>query len=409
MDPSLDLNSLEDILNSPFLQPPLNQVSNLNDPPRSNGIAIVAITLCIAISTICYLLRAYTRIFCVKKARCEDYLGLIGYAFFIAATGILASEMRGIGFFVHGWDVRLRDLESFLYNYVIATILYCFAGMFIKMAILLEWTHIFITRSNRNSFFWTCHVMIYASCALYITTVITTNLACIPRERIWRRWIPGTCINLDVFNLFFTTFHLIFNILMLLLPHQIIWKLSLTIRQKVGVSMIFSVGIFACACAVGRVVSAVRLSRTEDKTFAYSGYLLWNLAEMSSAILVFCIPSIPIAFRRTNGIARIGSKLRILIGRRDRLKTRRHSWPQTAHDNTLVGEYRVMDEDSHLHLTELNPVRSEESRHEEAPIYNYMGILKTTEIQVTTYRETDTESSKRQHQQGVFTHSWFEH
>ncbi|KAI0592889.1 hypothetical protein F4775DRAFT_587216 [Biscogniauxia sp. FL1348] len=202
MDSGLDPSSLEEILNLPFMQPPPNQVANFNDPPNCNDIATLGITLCSAVATICYLMRAYTRIFCVKKARCEDCL-----------------------------------------DYIVISILYCFSNMFIKMAILLEWTHIFITRSNRNTFFWTCYIMIYASCALYMTTVITINLACTPRKRIWQRWLPGTCINIDAFNLFITSFHLVFDLFMLLLPHQIIWKLSLTTRQKVGVSMIFSVGI----------------------------------------------------------------------------------------------------------------------------------------------------------------------
>lgn len=81
-----------------------------------------------------------------------------------------------------------------------------------------------------------------ANTALYIATILVTTFACTPRERIWRRYLPGTCINIDAFNLFITAFHLAFDLLMLLLPQSAIWKLSLTTRQKIGVSVVFSVG-----------------------------------------------------------------------------------------------------------------------------------------------------------------------
>lgn len=128
-------------------------------------------------------------------------------------------------------------------EYVITTILWCVAVGFVKAAIVLEWTHIFIPRSKRNVFFWICYTMLLANGCLYAATIIATNLSCQPRERIWRRWLPGTCFNIDAFNVSITAFHMAFDILLLLLPHRIIWKLSMSIRQKIGVSVVFSVGV----------------------------------------------------------------------------------------------------------------------------------------------------------------------
>lgn len=128
-------------------------------------------------------------------------------------------------------------------EYIIITIIWCFALVFIKAAIILEWTHIFIPRSTRNVFFWICYIMLLANTCVYFVTVTTTNLLCTPRERIWRRWVPGSCINIHAFNLTITTFHLVFDILLLLVPHRVIWKLSMSTRQKIGVSVIFSVGV----------------------------------------------------------------------------------------------------------------------------------------------------------------------
>jgi len=133
-------------------------------------------------------------------------------------------------------------LLAFIKAYVLSTILYCVAIMLAKAAIILEWTHIFVARPIRSNFYWICYGMIAANTCLYIATIITINFACNPRERIWRRYLPGSCINIDAFNLFITSFHLIFDLLMLLLPHKVIWGLGLTLKQKIGVSIVFSFG-----------------------------------------------------------------------------------------------------------------------------------------------------------------------
>lgn len=130
--------------------------------------------------------------------------------------------------------------------------------MFIKAAILLEWTHILVPKGLKNPFFyWACHVMIWVNSLFYLSVIIVTNLSCIPRDKMWWRWVPGTCINLSAFNISLTALDLLFNVLILLLPHRVIWRLSLSTKQKVGVSLIFSVGIMCVAFLLQSLQSTV--------------------------------------------------------------------------------------------------------------------------------------------------------
>lgn len=160
--------------------------------------------------------------------------------------------------FVHYWDMRLRDWRHFAYvgpltirytdellilrqRYVVTSILWCLSFLFLKGAILLEWTHIFIPRSTRNGFFWICYVLLTANACLYISFVIAFNFMCKPRERSWEPWREGSCLDENTVNLSFTSLILVFDFLLLVLPHGVIWKLPMTTRQKLGVSFIFSV------------------------------------------------------------------------------------------------------------------------------------------------------------------------
>jgi hypothetical protein len=126
---------------------------------------------------------------------------------------------------------------------MITIILWSIAVLLIKGAIIWEWTHILIRESERNKFFWTCWAMIIANSLLYAAMVIGMNLSCNPRERIWQDWIPGTCINISAFNISCTAIILLSNLMMVVLPHRVIWKLPISKRQKIVVSFVFSVGI----------------------------------------------------------------------------------------------------------------------------------------------------------------------
>ncbi|KAI1425929.1 hypothetical protein F5Y12DRAFT_713809 [Xylaria sp. FL1777] len=228
------------IREAPAATPPPGVIPNYDNPPNDNGLATAVIIASIAITTFAVIIRFYAKVFCMRRVRLEDYLGLLSFPFFLAGTWALMVIPRNPGFFIHQWNLHVKDLETFLFSYVLSTTLYCVTLLLAKAAILLEWTHIFVVKSNHCLFYWTCYGLIASNTALYLATIITTTCACSPRERIWRRYLPGTCINLTAFNIFITVFHFLSDILMLLLPQIIIWKLKLATKRKVGVSAVFS-------------------------------------------------------------------------------------------------------------------------------------------------------------------------
>ncbi|KAI8952025.1 hypothetical protein F4801DRAFT_542567 [Xylaria longipes] len=215
------------------------------------------------------------------------------------------------------------------------------------------------------------------------------------------RWLRANCINFNAFNIFITIFHLGFDLLMLLLPHTVIWKLSLTTRQKIGVSVIFSVGILACAWAAGRVVSAFNLTASQDKTYAYSQYIMWGIAEVTTAELVFCVPVFPLAFRPPSPLHSLCSVLRSKItmvissARLSSTSTFPGLSIKPCQRETNSHGRTLLDDSSETGLTELKPVRIQGSHqkgpHHDMPKITLGGILVTTEIDV----RSDTEKSSK--------------
>ncbi|KAI1412103.1 hypothetical protein F5Y13DRAFT_190784 [Hypoxylon sp. FL1857] len=401
MDSSVPLSPslLQLIRNQPALPSPNGTTPNFNDPPNNNALAIAVIAVCIALTTIFFLIRGYTRIVYVKQFRLEDYIGLAAFPFIIAGASEFAAMARDSGLFINQWNLRVKDLEGFLYSYVLITNFYCVALMLTKVAILLEWTYLFVPRSARNTFFWICYGMIGAVCGLYFATIITINYTCTPRERIWRRYLPGTCIDINAFNLSITVIHLVFDLLLLFLPHRTIWRLSLTAKQKIGISTVFSVGIMTCVCAAGRVVSAVNMRYSLDLTYDYSRYLVWGLAEATTAAFIFCVPAIPIAFRYPILVPRFGELLRLKMGslfspNLSPTCSQRFSRSKPACRGTPAGQCPWIGEHSHADLMELEPARTRNTRLEcitqDISSMRYGGgILRTTEIDITTTENLD--------------------
>jgi hypothetical protein len=60
------------IFDGPALAPPPGVVPNFDDPPNKNYLGILANVVCLATTFVVVFLRAYAKIFCMKKVHIED-------------------------------------------------------------------------------------------------------------------------------------------------------------------------------------------------------------------------------------------------------------------------------------------------------------------------------------------------
>ena len=80
--------------------------------------------------------------------------------------------------------------------------------------------------------------------ALYtFATGVATILQCIPVEKAWNKAIPGTCVQPTAQWYSFAGLNMIAELLMFFLPMPMIKKLQLPRQQKIGLFLIFLVGL----------------------------------------------------------------------------------------------------------------------------------------------------------------------
>jgi hypothetical protein len=176
--------------------------------------------------------------------------------------------------------------------------------MTIKAAILVEWIRIFLPDggNRRNLFFWACHFVIWANVVYCSTTIILVNLSCVPHEYLWNRTLPGGyCrINTAYTSLSAACFAFATDVIILLIPQRVIWKLNMSWKRKLGVSVVFALGLAACATAIVRLVYTVGRAGSDDLTYHLSSVQLTAVGEGACAILVLCVPAIPKAVSGLN-------------------------------------------------------------------------------------------------------------
>lgn len=118
-------------------------------------------------------------------------------------------------------------------------------------------------------FWWSSSILITANILLYVSGIILSAITCIPHESIWHPWVRGRCVDRRSLGLATAFFNLFLDVAILILPQRIIWTMKMRSSRRLGVSMIFSVGLLTVACAVGRLVATFQADYYGDATCTY--------------------------------------------------------------------------------------------------------------------------------------------
>ncbi|KAI0808813.1 hypothetical protein GGR55DRAFT_650947 [Xylaria sp. FL0064] len=298
----------------PALPPPAGITSNFDNPPNNNALGYGLLSAMLAVATLFVFLRLSSRIMAARKLRLEDFLGIAAFGLFVTYLACAYHALDFPGFYVHQWNIRLRDIPRLQYWFYVASNAYNAMIGTLKVAILLEWLHLFNPTNERNSFFWTCHIIICTNVLFCFASAVAINLQCIPRQKIWDPTITAGYCHVDANDLYLagTIINLISDLAILVAPQKVIWRLNITRNKKLGISLIFAIGVFCCGLATARIVTTVTSASIADATYNLPLLIFLGTSEMLCALLVFCVPAIPKAVTAL-GINRLYSHIASLL------------------------------------------------------------------------------------------------
>ncbi|KAI9823079.1 MAG: hypothetical protein M1826_000283 [Phylliscum demangeonii] len=197
----------------------------------------------------------------------------------ILAYGLCATGIIG----------KFPSTTSLLAQYIFE-VLYSVCITVTKLSILLLYRYLFAVRPFRFAVY---AVGLYVT-ACGITQFFVTIFQCRPIQRSWDYvHVQGSCIQGLLFFYAAAILNLIADLVILLLPMPVVWRLQITWRQKLALTAIFVLGGFACFASVVRITVIQRLSHQEgsiDRTWDGVDLSIWSAVESGVGIVCACLP-----------------------------------------------------------------------------------------------------------------------
>lgn len=163
-----------------------------------------------------------------------------------------------------------------------------------KCSILFQLSRLFCPGQSRDSIFWSIHSLLFINTAYHTAALFTFVFQCTPREKTWKMLMPGQCIDVAAATIVSGAVNLFLDLAILITPIVIVFRLQLPMRQKLGISAIFGVGILyglnisvlvqestltnfsTCAIAAFGVVLRIPLLSDPDLTWIITRVGIWT-------------------------------------------------------------------------------------------------------------------------------------
>ncbi len=109
----------------------------------------------------------------------------------------------------------------------------------------MQYLRLFAPQKTMNPFMWyTARVVLVVTGVYYIISTFFTIFACAPRNAIWDPLVTGaTCFDNNTLVLVTCLFNIVSDIVILALPTRAVWKLHIPTKRKVGIVLLFAIGV----------------------------------------------------------------------------------------------------------------------------------------------------------------------
>ncbi|KAM0284539.1 hypothetical protein ACHAQH_001905 [Verticillium albo-atrum] len=119
---------------------------------------------------------------------------------------------------------------------------------------------------------------------------------CSPIDYNWLGW-KGTygahrCLNVNTLVYTAAGFSIAQDIMILVMPLPLALGLNMSWRNKIGVMIMFSLGIFILITSCIRLQYIVHFARSKNPTWDYTDTLIWTGLEVSVSLLVTSLPAV---------------------------------------------------------------------------------------------------------------------
>lgn len=170
------------------------------------------------------------------------------------------------------WDVSMGSVTKILYLYFWDEMFYVTSLSLTKISILFFYLKVFPGRAFR----WCVYVLIAANILYAVVFDLLLAFQCNPIPGAWRSWdgtYPAKCISINILGWTAAAINILLDLAVIALPLPELFRLSMSIKKKVQIVLMFAVGFFVTFVSIIRLRSLVQFGNTQNVTREYS-YML---------------------------------------------------------------------------------------------------------------------------------------
>lgn len=170
--------------------------------------------------------------------------------------------------------------------------------MFTKVSILFFYLRIFPSPKFRIATFIVMGWVIVSN----IIFIFMQIFQCIPINYNWEGWTgdfgPHRCLDVNTLTYTAAGFSIAQDSVMILLPLPVLISLNTSWRAKVGIIIMFSLGIFVLITSCVRLRFLLLFARSLNPSWDYTDTLVWTGTEVAVSIIVTSLPAIRVLLNR---------------------------------------------------------------------------------------------------------------
>ncbi|KAK1832265.1 hypothetical protein QBC39DRAFT_433348 [Podospora conica] len=262
---------------------------------------VTAIWIMIAVSASFLGLRVYSKYLRHHNLWWDDWV-LVGAWLCITAESGLLTYATTLGYGRHIYDLpfNLGVINKTILTINIAGTLSLTAATWSKTSFGL--TLLRLTEGWMRVLIWFIIVTINVAMGL---SALFAWVRCTPVRKSWSPFDAGTCWEASVivnYNIFSAAYSAAMDLALALLPWKLIWGLQMKKKEKIGVAVAMSCGVFAAITAIVKTTKIPKMLSMD--TYDGIDLFIWGNAESCVTIIAASIPILRVFVRDATTTAR---------------------------------------------------------------------------------------------------------
>ncbi|TLD17571.1 uncharacterized protein PgNI_00968 [Pyricularia grisea] len=237
------------------------------------------------------------RLYCRQWKRLQilwDDIFLIAAWLLLLLVAGLTTYIIKLGYGKHTYDVPLENVNTQALMVLINTTLSITAAAWSKTSFALTLLRIAGKRTRIS-----IHILVISMNTLMGVSALLMWVNCKPLKKAWEPMLDGYCWDrkLDViFSIISSSFSGFADLMLALLPWTVVLKLQMKTREKFGIALAMSMGIFAAVCAFIKCAFIPTLA-SDDFTYDGAPLIIWSTVEVAVTVIAASIPVLRVLFR----------------------------------------------------------------------------------------------------------------